>query len=93
MGRLLTRTDPENFSISEEAQNYAALRSGKSEEPAPEKGKSSQGNPPKQSPLRNPLQHQSQLLRNQNDPLSRNRNWRFLLLMPTSWHLPKFQVQ
>ena len=29
MGRLLTRTDPENFSISEEAQNYAALRSGK----------------------------------------------------------------
>lgn len=56
MGRLLTRTDPENFSISEEAQNYAALRSGKSEDPAPEKGKSSQSKPTQAKPAPKPTQ-------------------------------------
>ena len=87
MGRLLTRTDPEKHKTM---QHFVVVRVKSLHQKRENLRKE---NPPKQSPLRNPLQHQSQLLRNQNDPLSRNRNWRFLLLMPTSWHLPKFQVQ
>lgn len=50
MGRLLTRVDPENFTISEEAQNYANLRSGRSVDSEPEGGSAAAKPAPKPRP-------------------------------------------